>query len=133
PPLLPALNDTNPGHNSDTETTGVITRADVAVNKTVVSPVPPTPVVAGQNITYTIVVSNAGPNPALNVSLSDAIPAGTTFVSATQTAGPTFTLTRPPVGGTGTLTGTLATLTTRSGASFQAVVRVHPHGSTRAC
>jgi hypothetical protein len=35
------------------------------------------------------------------VSLSDPIPANTTFVSFAQTSGPAFTLTSPPVGGTG--------------------------------
>ena len=42
-----------------------------------------TTVVPGQTLTYSIVVSNISPNSAFNVSLTDAIPANTTFVSAT--------------------------------------------------
>ncbi len=64
----------------------------------------PDPVVAGSNITYTITVTNAGPDAASNVSLSDTTPAGTTFVSVTPGAG--WTCPPLPVGGTGTLTCT---------------------------
>ncbi len=41
----------------------------------------PDPVAAGANLTYTITVQNLGPSTAPNVSLSDTLPAGTTFVS----------------------------------------------------
>jgi hypothetical protein len=54
------------------------------------------------------------------------IPAGTTFVSATQTSGPTFALTHPSVGGTGTLSGTIASLAAGSSAHFVVVVLVTP-------
>jgi len=53
--------------------------ADISVVKTG----PPDPVLVGTNITYSIVVSNAGPNTASNVISRDSIPTGTTFVSAT--------------------------------------------------
>ena len=46
----------------------------------------PTPNVGG-NITYTIVVSNLGPSTAPGVSVSDPLPIGATFVSATTTLG----------------------------------------------
>src|SRR6266508_221066 len=64
----------------------------------------PDPVVAGSNITYKITVTNAGPDAASNVSLSDTTPAVTTFVSVTPGAG--WTCPPLPVGGTGTLTCT---------------------------
>jgi uncharacterized repeat protein (TIGR01451 family) len=39
----------------------------------------------GNPITYTLAVSNAGPSPANTVSVSDTLPTGSTFVSATGT------------------------------------------------
>jgi uncharacterized repeat protein (TIGR01451 family) len=59
----------------------------------------PDPVSAGQNLTYGIIVSNSGPLVSIQDTLTDAIPAGTTFVSATAPAG--WTMTTPAVGGTG--------------------------------
>jgi uncharacterized repeat protein (TIGR01451 family) len=64
----------------------------------------PDPVVAGNNLTYTITVSNAGPVNATSVSLSDPLPAGTTFVSVTPPSG--WGCTAPPVGSGGTVTCT---------------------------
>ena len=34
---------------------------------------------AGTVISYTITVTNNGPNPAINATLTDTVPAGTTF------------------------------------------------------
>jgi uncharacterized repeat protein (TIGR01451 family) len=99
--------------------------ADVSVTNTA----PAGPVVAGNTITYTINVSNAGPNDAQTVALSDVIPANTTFVSDTQTSGPTFTLTQPAVGGTGTIGGTINLLASEASASFTVVVLVSPSTS----
>ena len=58
----------------------VIQSADLAVTTTD----SPDPAVAGGDITYTITLSNAGPDDAQNVTLTDVIPANTTFVSAAQ-------------------------------------------------
>src|SRR5262249_28581875 len=113
--------DVNPANNSDTENTLVDTQADLSVTKTD----SPDPVTAGQNLTYTITVANAGPSDSQNVNLSDAVPTNTTFISATQTSGPSFTLTPPAVGGTGTLTGSIATLAAGSSATFTMVVNVN--------
>ncbi|MBD0370785.1 MAG: DUF11 domain-containing protein [Pyrinomonadaceae bacterium] len=52
----------------------------------------------GQNVTYTIEVRNFGPDDAANVTLTDIIPDGMTFVSLTQNTGSTFTCTTPTVG-----------------------------------
>ena len=96
--------------------------ADVSVTKTTADG----PVLAGNDITYTITVSNAGPSDAQTVALTDLVPADTTFVSDAQISGPTFTLTSPAVGGTGTITGTIATLALGASASFTVVVLVSP-------
>jgi len=61
----------------------------------------PNPVVAGQNLTYTLHVDNNGPNNATGVLVSDPLPATLTFVSAT--ASPAWTISAPAVGATGTV------------------------------
>ena len=61
------------------------------------------PVVAGDDLMYTIFVTNHGPDAAINAEMLDATPVGTTFVSFTGPAG--WTLTTPPVGGTGVVEG----------------------------
>ncbi len=113
--------DSNTSNNTDTETTAVNARADLSVTKTD----SPDPVNAGGNLTYTLTVTNAGQSDAQNVSLADAVPANTTFVSAMQTTGPAFTLTTPPVGGTGTFTANLATLAAGATATFTMTVNVN--------
>jgi uncharacterized repeat protein (TIGR01451 family) len=109
--------DTTPANNSDTETTSVNTSADVFVTKAD----SPDPVTAGNNLTYTITVGNAGPSAAQSVSLSDTLPANTTFVSVTQTSGPAFTC-----AGGATVTCSIATLAAGASATFDVVVTVSP-------
>ncbi len=80
------------------------------------------PVLAGENLTYTIVVINNGPNNALNTELTDMIPDNTTFVSATAPVG--WVTTTPPVGGTGTITSTNASVAIGTSHTFFFVVKV---------
>jgi uncharacterized repeat protein (TIGR01451 family) len=96
------------------------TSADLIIAKTAT----PASVAPGGDITYSIRVQNCGPSDAINVSVSDPIPAGTTFVALTQTSGPAFTLSAPAVGGTGTVTATIPTLTAGTVATFQLIVQV---------
>ena len=124
--------DPNPANNSSTTSTTVTANgasADLAVTKT-----GPGSVQTGSNLTYTVTVTNNGPNAAQSVSLSDAVPTGTTFVSETQTGGPqTFTFSNPAVGSTGTITGTLASMTSGTTDTFQVVVKANvndANGST---
>lgn len=51
--------------------------ADLSITKTVDNPSPN----VGDNVTFTIVVSNAGPDRATNISVRDQLPFGATFVS----------------------------------------------------
>ena len=41
----------------------------------------------GGNVTYTLTLGNNGPSPAAGVTVSDTLPAGLTFVSASTTKG----------------------------------------------
>jgi len=83
----------------------------------------PDPVVAGSNITYEITVTNNGPAVAINPTLTDSTPAGTTFVSLSAAAG--WSCTAPAVGGTGAISCSTATLASGSSAVFTLVVRVN--------
>ena len=47
----------------------------------------PDPVLVGRALTYTLTVTNNGPDAATGVTTTDALPGGVTFVSATSTAG----------------------------------------------
>lgn len=97
--------DPTPANNSATATTTVgIGSADLSVSKTD----SPDPVNAGANLTWTITVNNAGPTNASSVSLSDTLPAGTTFVSLSAPGG--WLCVTPAIGAGGTITCTIASL-----------------------
>ena len=85
--------DPTAGNNSSTVDTAVTTQADLLVTKT-----GPLTVVAGNNIEYTITVINNGPSDAQNVTLVDATPLNTTWVSTMQTYGPALGGTLPAGG-----------------------------------
>ncbi|HJQ26446.1 MAG TPA: Ig-like domain-containing protein, partial [Blastocatellia bacterium] len=90
--------DGTPANNTGTTTTTAQAQADLALTKSD----SPDPVIAGNNITYTINFVNNGPGTAQTVTVTDAVPANTTFVSAVVTTGSGWTIPSPPsVGGTG--------------------------------
>jgi len=94
--------------------------ADVAVTKN-----GPPIVAAGSNISYTVTVTNNGGSDAQTVTLTDPLPAGTTFVSESQGSGPAFICTNPSVGGTGSVSCTIATLASGASATFTLVFNVN--------
>jgi uncharacterized repeat protein (TIGR01451 family) len=58
-------------------------RIDLAITKTGT----PNPVTVGSGITWTMIVTNNGPNGATGVTVADPVPAGTTFVSVSTSQG----------------------------------------------
>jgi uncharacterized repeat protein (TIGR01451 family) len=91
--------ETNGANNSATDSDALTTEADLRLTKTTTATAPQ----PGTTTTYTITLRNAGPSDAQNVTLTDALPAGTTFVS----------LNAPPgysCAGTGTITCTRGVL-----------------------
>ncbi|GAB4185553.1 MAG: hypothetical protein Tsb002_09400 [Wenzhouxiangellaceae bacterium] len=75
--------DTNPADNSASEDTLVIEpTADLSITKVDNAD----PVVAGDPLSYTVTVNNAGPQAAQNVIVNDVLPTGVTFVSTTGCA-----------------------------------------------
>jgi uncharacterized repeat protein (TIGR01451 family) len=76
--------DPQPANNTATVTTPVVPVANLSISK---APSFPTAIAStitpSAQLTYTILVTNNGPSPAANVVVTDVLPAGLTFVSAT--------------------------------------------------
>ena len=68
--------DSNPSNNTGTASVTVTPIADVSLTLSGTAG----PIYTNTSLTYTAVVTNAGPSPATNVEFADPIPAGTTFV-----------------------------------------------------
>jgi uncharacterized repeat protein (TIGR01451 family) len=75
--------DPNTANNSAADSVQVNATADLGITKSD----SPDPVVAGEALTYTIDVSNSGPSTAVNVVVSDVLPAGVTIDSVAATGG----------------------------------------------
>src|SRR5262249_26243764 len=69
--------------NNTASATETPQQADLSVSKTVSNPTPN----VGDPITFTVTLSDLGPDAATNVQLTDLLPAGLTFVSATPSQG----------------------------------------------
>jgi len=82
--LSDTFDPVNSGNNNNEKTAGVEVKqcADVEVVSKIDNP---DPVVAGEKLTFDIVVRNNGPSDAQNVVFSDPIPPGTTFDSVSAT------------------------------------------------
>ncbi|MEO8247122.1 MAG: DUF11 domain-containing protein [Chloroflexota bacterium] len=113
--------DPVPGNNSASVAATVVTRADLSVTKN-----GPSGPIAGADVSYSIVVANQGPSVAGSLSMSDTIPAGTSFQAVTAPAG--WTCTKPAVGTVGPagITCTTATLAPSATAAFGLTIRLLP-------
>ena len=100
-------------NNTAEEATTVDAEADLSVSKTDA----PDPVIAGANLTYTIVVTNNGPSDATSVTLSDTLPDDLTLVSTTP-GSPTCTESDS------TITCDLGTITSGSTTTVTIVAKV---------
>ncbi len=107
-------------NNTATVKTTVTPAADMAVAVAG----PSGAVAAGSTVTYTVTVTNNGPSPATGVTLTDTLPAGVTFVSATDSLGNTLI----PAGST--LTDTLGGMA--AGSSVTLSILVTTTGDTAA-
>jgi uncharacterized repeat protein (TIGR01451 family) len=111
--------DPNPARRIASAQTNVIRKADITVVKSLATD----PIIAGQPVTYDLTITNAGPSDALEATISDAIPVGTSLVAGSIGGGPPCVATdfdnvpnvscvAPSVAVNGTVTGTLTLATT---------------------
>ncbi|HUJ09497.1 MAG TPA: DUF11 domain-containing protein, partial [Verrucomicrobiae bacterium] len=75
--------DPNLSNNTGTVAVTVLATADLAMTQTAA----PNPVLTSQNVTYTLTVTNLGPSAASSVTVTDALPAGFSFISASASQG----------------------------------------------
>lgn len=100
---------------------GTEARADLSVAKSLVGADPG----AAEQVKFTVVVTNFGPNAAANVELTDDTPVNATFGSVVQTSGPTFSCT-----GTTSVTCSGASLGVGETAVFEFTYTAGASGST---
>jgi len=112
-----ATGDPAGGQNSSTTMAAVSRNADMSAIKS-----GPATIIAGNDITYSVTLRNAGPSDAFNASLVDTLPPGTTFVSVNQTLGPPFNCLTPP----GSINCTIASFASGDTAVFTIVLHVSP-------
>lgn len=94
------------------------TSADLSITKTTATTNAP----AGSTFSYTIVLTNNGPDAATSVEMEDILPSSLLFRSISSPAG--FSCVTPAVGATGTITCTAASLANGASATFTLVVEV---------
>jgi uncharacterized repeat protein (TIGR01451 family) len=75
---FPTLDDSYPANNSASAVLTVSPRSDLSLTKAISDPNPS----VGEIVTYTLTTANAGPTAATGVTISDPIPGGLAFVSA---------------------------------------------------
>ncbi len=114
--------DPDLANNTATADTVVEVQADLSVTLTDA----PDPVIAGTNLTYTAVVTNAGPSDATGVVLTLPTPANTSFVSGSVSGGGACA--GSPV--VCTVTGSMLPATSRTVSIVMAVAASAPEGST---
>ncbi|MBV8546746.1 MAG: DUF11 domain-containing protein [Acidobacteria bacterium] len=94
--------------------------ADLVISKSA-----PESVTAGDTINYSIFVSNGGPSTANGVTVTDTLPAGTTFL-ALDASTALFSCTTPAVGSGGTVTCTASAFDVESETRFIISVKTAP-------
>lgn len=106
--------------NTSQVNTTVITSSDLVVAKSATTD----PVTAGTDETYQLNITNNGPSDAQTITLTEATPVNTTFVSIASGNG--WNCLAPVTGGTGPISCATNTLANGASATFSMVVHVNP-------
>ncbi|HEV2720193.1 MAG TPA: DUF11 domain-containing protein, partial [Thermoanaerobaculia bacterium] len=101
--------DSNPANNTSSAPTLVSANADLSVTKSGPATTP-----SNTTVVYTVTAANGGSSTATNVTLTETVPAGMTFVSVNQTTGPAFSC-----NGSGPVVCTIASFNSGASATFQ--------------
>lgn len=117
--LVSGGGEINLANDSATDIANVVSSADLSVTNSA----SPNPVAASSNITYVQLVTNTGPSAADNITLVQAVPANTTFVSIA--APPGWSCVTPLVGATGNVNCTNVSMAGGTAATFSMVVKVN--------
>ena len=110
----------HPFQNTLKSTDAFVTKIGDSMDLSLAMTDTPDPVALGSNLTYNITVSNVGALPATNITFTDPLPAGATFVSANSGQGSCM--------GTSTVTCNLGTL--NGGAQTTVTIVIKPPAST---
>ncbi len=81
------ISGNEPDPNLANNTSTVATQVNPLVDLAIVKSASPNPVIAGSTLTYALVASNNGPSNATGVTITDTLPAGVTYASATSSQG----------------------------------------------
>jgi len=111
----------NPNPTAASATANVTVAGSTQSDLAITSSAPSTPVILGNNVTFTQVATNNGPANVTTATYTNVLPTGTTFVSLVPPSG--FTCTTPAVGSAGTVTCT-GPLNSQASATFPLVVQV---------
>ena len=79
--------ESDPDTANNTASDNVVVQAPAKADLKATISATPNPVLTGQNLTYTVKVSNLGPDDASAINLSDTLPANTTYVSSITSQG----------------------------------------------
>jgi len=117
------ITSTTPDPNANDNSFDVDVEVEPSTDFSVTIAGSPNPVVAGTNLTWTVVATNNGPSTASAASVSLPLPVPTTFVSVTPPAG--WSCSTPATGTNGTITCSLtATMNPATQATFIVVSNV---------
>ena len=108
----------DPNSENDSSTTALtVSSVDMGVVKSA-----PATAVAGTTMSYTVTMTNNGPDAAINARFADPLPPGTTFVSVVQNTGPASFCSGPGIGTQGTVSCSIGVM--GGGVSAQFTINV---------